>query len=154
MIKRYKEIFFGLLLGLAMWGADALMHTMMPMSTKDHQPTFMEELLAPDGPQLVTRLLFVGFALFFGWLLWRSNQRERAVRDLERRIAVFHEQVINPASSILEECNALLRSDGLRGEGVELVKEIRQHARQIDDFAKDFPRRTGHFDSQQTTKET
>ena len=73
--------------------------------------------------------------------LWRSNQRERAVRDLERRIAVFHEQVINPASSILEECSALLRSDGLRGESVELVKEIRQHARQIDDFAKDLPRR-------------
>ena len=57
-------------------------------------------------------------------------------------MAIFHEQIINPASSILEKCNALLRGDGLKGEGVELVKEIRQHARQIDDFAKDFPRRS------------
>lgn len=143
MLKRYKEILFGLLLGLVMWGADALMHTRMPMGAKDHQPTLAEELLYPDVPQLVTRLLFIGFALFLGWLLWRNNQRERAVRDLERQIAVFHEQVINPASSILEECNALLRGDGLRGESVELVKEIRQQARQIDDFAKDFPRRPG-----------
>lgn len=142
MLKRYKEIFFGLLLGLAMWGADALMHTMMPMPGKGHQLTFMEELFFPDGPQLLTRLLFLGFAFFLGWLLWRSNQRERAVRDLERRMAVFHEQVINPASSILEECSALLRSEGLREESVELVKEIRQHAREIDDFAKDFPRRS------------
>lgn len=142
MLKRYKEIFFGLMLGLAMWGADALMHTMMPMPGNDHQPTFAEELFFPQGPQLITRLLFLGFALFLGWLLWRSNQRERAVRDLERRMAVFHEQVINPASSILEECSALLRSEGLREESVELVKEIRQHAREIDDFAKDFPRRS------------
>lgn len=141
MIGRYKEIFFGLLLGLAMWVADAQMHTTMPMAVRGYQPSLAKELISPDGPQLVTRLLFVSFALFLGWLLWRSNQRERAVRDLERQIAVFHEQVINPARSILEECNALLRADGLRGESVELVKEIRQHARQIDDFAKDFPRR-------------
>lgn len=142
MISRYKEIFFGFLLGLGMWVSDALMHTMMPMSGKDRRPAFVQELLYPDSPQLITRLLFVAFALFIGWLLWHSNKRERAVRDLERRMAVFHEQVINPARSILEECSALLRSDGLRGESVELVKEIRQHARQIDDFAKEFPRRT------------
>ena len=112
MIGRYKEIFFGLLLGLAMWVADAQMHTAMPMAVRGYQPSLAEELISPDGPQLVTRLLFVSFALFLGWLLWRSNQRERAVRDLERQIAVFHEQVINPARSILEECNALLRADG------------------------------------------
>jgi len=142
MISRYKEIFFGFLLGLAMWASDALMHTMMPMPGKSHQPAFAQELLYPDSPQLITRLLSVAFALFIGWLLWHSNKREREVRDLERRMAVFHEQIINPASSILEKCNALLRGDGLKGEGVELVKEIRQHARQIDDFAKDFPRRS------------
>lgn len=141
MIKHYKEIFFGLLLGLVMWGADAIMHTMMPMSDENHQPAFVEELFFPDGLQLITRLLFVAFALFLGWVLWRSNQRERAVRDLERQITVFHERIINPANSILEECNALLRGDGLIGEPLKLVQEIRQQARQIDDFAKDFPRR-------------
>ncbi|MBK9312628.1 MAG: hypothetical protein IPM55_00005 [Acidobacteria bacterium] len=45
MIGRYKEIFFGLLLGLAMWMADALMHTMMPMSGSEHQSSFWVELL-------------------------------------------------------------------------------------------------------------
>lgn len=141
MIGRYKEIFFGLLLGLAMWLADALMHTKMPMTSRNHQTSLVEELLSPTSLQLVTRLLFVAFALLLGWLLWRSNQRERAVRDLERQIAAFHERIINPANSILEECNTLLRNDGLSGEPLKLVQEIRKQARQIDDFAKDFPRR-------------
>ena len=141
MIKRYKEILFGFMLGLAMWVADALMHTMMLGPTQDHQPAFAEELFAPHGPQLITRLLFVAFALFFGWLLWRSNQREREVRDLERRLAHFYEQTITPATLIMDECNTLLRSGGLTGESLELIREIRTHARQIDDFVKDFPRR-------------
>jgi hypothetical protein len=138
MIRRYKEIFFGLLLGLAMWVADALMHTMMPMAVRDYQPSLAEELLSPHGPQVITRLLFVGFALFLGWLLWRSNQRERQVRDLERRIAIFHEQLINPAMLVMDGCNTLLRSGGISRECLEIVKEIRDHARQIDDCAKDF----------------
>lgn len=37
MIKRYKEIFFGLLLDLAMWAADAQMHVMMPLAAQGHQ---------------------------------------------------------------------------------------------------------------------
>ncbi len=154
MIRRYKEIFFGLLLGLAMWASDALMHTMMPMSGKDHQPAFVQELLYPDGPQLITRLLFVAFALFIGWLLWRSNKREREVRDLERRMAVFHERTINPATLIMDECNTLIRSGGLTGETLELVKEIRSHARQIDDFAKDFPRRSVAADGERNTQQS
>jgi hypothetical protein len=117
------------------------MHTVMPMSADNLRPAFLEELFLPNGPQLITRLLFLVFALVVGWLLWRSNQREREVRDLERQITVFHERIIHPANSILEECNALLRGDGLTGEPLKLVQEIRQQARQIDDFAKDFPRR-------------
>jgi len=153
MIKRYKEIFFGFLLGLAMWASDALMHTMMPMSGKDHQPAFMEEFLSPDGPQLITRLLFLAFALFIGWLLWRSNKREREERDLEQRIALFHERTINPAMLIMDECNTLIRSGGLKGETLELVKEIRGHARQIDDFAKDFPGRSVIAEGERNTRQ-
>lgn len=154
MIRRYKEIFFGFLLGLVMWASDALMHTMMPMSGKDHQPAFLEEFLYPDSPQLITRALFVAFALFVGWLLWRSNRREREVRDLEQRIAVFHERTINPATLIMDECNTLIRSGGLTGETLELVKDIRSHARQIDDFAKDFPRRSAMADGERNTQQS
>ena len=140
MIARYKEIFLGLLLGLLMWLADALMHTKITTPDGAHQPTFVEELFLPDSPQLITRLLFVGLALFLGALLWHSNQRERAVRKLERQIALFHEQIITPTDSILGECNELLRNGELAGEPLELVQEIQRHAQQIDGFTKYFAR--------------
>lgn len=140
MIKRYKEIFFGLFLGLAMWVLEALMHTVIPVRIED-RPTFAAQLFSPDVPQLVTRLVFIGFALLLGYFLWRSNQREREVRDLERRIQLLHERMGSPAILILDGCNALLRSGSLPGESLEVVKAIRVHARQVDDFLKDFPRR-------------
>src|SRR5574341_211483 len=151
MIRRYKEIFFGLLLGLAMWVADAVMHVRVPMTAQDHQPSFVEELFSPHGPQLITRLLFVGFALLLGWILWRSNRRVREARELENRVALFHSRIINPATLILDDCNTLLRSGGLTGETLEIIKAMRQHARQIDDFAKDLRLDRGGTDRAETT---
>ncbi len=141
MLNHYKEIFLGLLLGLTMWVADALMHTMLPLSETGHQPTLLEELLFPDDLQLITRLLFVGFAFFLGWLLWRSNQRTRAVRDLAQRMETFHQQTSIPASLIIEECNILIQSSGLDGEALKVVKELRQHARQIESSTNELPLR-------------
>ncbi|MGE0129189.1 MAG: hypothetical protein AB7U82_14020, partial [Blastocatellales bacterium] len=138
MIKRYKEIFFGLLLGLAMWVADAQMHTMMPADSPEQQPALAEELFSPDGLPLAIRLLYFSFALFAGWLLWRSNQSERSVDDLENTAATisinWRARMINPTSNILDECNALLVSSTLTGEAVTIVKSIRRHAQQIEDF--------------------
>jgi len=140
MIGRYKEILFGFLLGLAMWIVDAQMRTMMPTTSPERQPTLAEELFTPDGLPLMIRLLYVGFALFVGWLLWRSNKRERAACDLEHKVAIFHERMVNPTTSILDECNMLLRSSVLPDEAMDIVRDIRGHARQIDDFTKELPR--------------
>jgi 2-polyprenyl-3-methyl-5-hydroxy-6-metoxy-1,4-benzoquinol methylase len=138
MIKRYKEILFGLLLGLTMWIADAQMHTMMPAESAAQRPALAEELFSPDGPPLVIRLFYFGFALFAGWLLWRSNQSERSVDDLENTTAIisinWRARMINPTSNILDECNALLVSSTLTSEAVNIVKSIRRHAQQIEDF--------------------
>jgi hypothetical protein len=138
MVKRYKEVIFGLLLGLAMWPADALMHVLMSPADVP-PPSFAEELLHPDAPMLFVRLLFTGLAALVGWLLWRSNRREREVRDLESRVAALHERMVGPASLILDLCNALIRGGGLTGEKLEIILQIRGQARQVDDFAKDFP---------------
>ncbi len=69
MIKRCREIFFGLLLGLAMWVADAVMHVKMPVVGREHEPAFAEELLSLRRLQLITCSLFAGFALLLGWVL-------------------------------------------------------------------------------------
>lgn len=140
MIRRYKEIFFALLLGLAMWAADAVMHAVMEHSTNDRRPEFIEELLFPGSPQLGARLLYLGFAVVCGWLLWRGNRLERAVRDLERRIGAIQEQIVMPAILILHGCNDLLMSEGLKAEAANIVRDMRDHARRIDDCVKDFSR--------------
>jgi len=142
MIKRYKEIFSSLLLGLAMWAADALMHTMMPASSSEERTGLAEELFSTDHPQLIFRLFFVVFALFLGWLLWRSNRGEREAGDLERWNAAFYQRIVTPATLILDDCNMLARSGGLTGESLKLVEEIRGHARQVDDLARGFLPRT------------
>lgn len=141
MLKRYKEPLFGLLLGLGMWVADAVMHTLMAPSANERHAGFIAELLAPGVPQLITRLLYLGFAFACGWLLWRSNRRERVARELGRRLNIIQEQIVTPAIIILDECNDLLRREELQGEGLRVVKDIRDHARQIDDCVKDLSRR-------------
>lgn len=138
MINRYKEILFGLLLGLAMWAADALMHTMMPTASPESPPALADELFSPDGTLLVIRLLYISFALFVGWALWRSNRQERLGCDSERKVSAFHKQMVAPTTNILDGCNTLLRSGGLTGEALNLVRGIHSHAQQIDEFTKAF----------------
>ena len=137
-MKRYKEILFGLLLGLTMWAADALMHTMMSAASTETQPALAEELFSPDGPPLFIRLLYVSFALLVGCMLWRSNRQERLGFDSERKVSAFHEQMVNPTTNILDGCKTLLRSGGLSGGALNVVREIRGHAQQIDEFTKAF----------------
>ncbi|MBL8169753.1 MAG: methyltransferase [Acidobacteria bacterium] len=139
MIGHYKEIFFGLLLGLAMWAADALMHTMMPPGSSEQQSALAEEIFSPEGPPLMIRLLYVSFAFVVGWALWRSNRQERVVLESECKGMTFQERIANPTTSILDRCNTLLRTSGLTGEALDIVKEIRNQAQQIDDFTKTFP---------------
>ncbi len=138
-MKRYKEILFGLLLGLTMWAADALMHTMMSAASTETQPALAEELFSPVGPPLFIRLLYVSFALLVGCMLWRSNRQKRLGFDSERKVSAFHEQMVNPTTNILDGCNTLLRSGGLSGGALNVVREIRGHAQQIDEFTKSFP---------------
>ena len=145
MISRYKEIFFGLLLGLAMWMADALMHTMMSAASQGHRPALpalpalVEELLFPEGTALIFRLLYAGCALCAGWLLWRSNRRERAALEMDWRLANVHERMIYQAAFISNGSELLLRGGELTGQGLASAKEIGNHARLIEEFVKSLP---------------
>ena len=68
MIRRYKEILYGLLLGAAMWVVDAAMH--VQLATEAHSSGgFVEELLQPGATQLIFRSIFLFIAVAFGWAL-------------------------------------------------------------------------------------
>lgn len=76
MLNRYKEIFYGLLLGFGAWVIDAMMHT------QGEGGSFWGELLHVHGGTLFYRLFFIVFGLALGWLLWTRSGREREFRRL------------------------------------------------------------------------
>lgn len=77
MIRRYKELWFGLSFGLGAVLIDAAMHAQMS------RQSFMEELLSLNLEMAVYRILFLGFGLSLGWLLWRNNRQEREFRAIQ-----------------------------------------------------------------------
>lgn len=140
MIKRYKEIFFGLLLGLAMWVADAQMHAMMPANSANAQASLVEEIFFPSDLPLTIRTLYVSFALLVGWLLWRSNQQEQVANTPVRQEELFYCQISYPATLISEAATKLLRGGDWNQESVEAFNRINHHARQIESSLNPLPR--------------
>lgn len=77
MIRRYKEIWFGLSFGLGAILIDAAMHSQMSGSA------FIGELFSFHTEMLVYRVLFLAFGMTLGWLLWRNSRKERQFRVLQ-----------------------------------------------------------------------
>ncbi|MDQ3252301.1 MAG: hypothetical protein M3458_02755 [Acidobacteriota bacterium] len=136
MLKRYKEIIYGLLLGLAMWVVDAAMHVQLDLH--DHSSSaFLDELLRPGATQLLFRSFFLIIAVAFGWALWRSNWRERELHALEDAIVAFHRQLDSPAMRIMNHARMLHGRPGVMHDEIarELAESISDDARVIDQLA-------------------
>lgn len=138
MFKRYKEIFFGLLLGAAMWVLDAAMHAQIGAELHTGGQGFAHELFQPGATVLFFRFVFVLLALAFGWTLWRSNWRERELRALEDAVVAFHRQLDSPAMRILNHARMLHGRPGVVHDEAarELAASISDDARVIDELAQ------------------
>lgn len=141
MIRRYKEIIYGLLLGLAMWVVDAAMHAQMEAEAHS-TGSFAEELLHPGTTQFLFRGVFLAIAIAFGWSLWRSNWRERELRALESAIVAFHRQLDSPAMRIVSHVRMLQGRSGVTHDelATELTAIIGEDARIIDQLAQQYIR--------------
>lgn len=137
MLRRYKEIVFGLLLGLAMWIVDAAMHAQLGAELHAGSNDFFHELFQPDAVVLFFRSVFVFLALAFGWALWRANWRERELRALEKAIIAFHRQLDSPAMRIVNHTRMLAGRPGVVHDEAarELAASISDDARIIDELA-------------------
>lgn len=142
MVKRYKEIYFGLLLGAAMWVVDAAMHAQLGVELHTGGEGFAHELFQPDATVLLFRFVFVLLALAFGWTLWRSNWRERELRALEDAVIAFHRQLDSPAMRILNYARMLYGRPGVMHDEAarELASYISDDARVIDELAQCYMR--------------
>lgn len=78
MIRRYKEVWFGLSFGLGAILIDSAMHSQMSGSA------FIGELFSFHFDMFVYRILFLAFGLGLGWLLWRNSRQERQFRLLQK----------------------------------------------------------------------
>lgn len=137
MLSRFREIFLAAWLGLIMWVADAVMHTLMPPGDQGHRRAFLSELLMPEEPVLIVRALFVGFALCAGSLLWRLNRRERSASAVERQLQLSFRQVEDSARLIAHHCAA--EGTVLTEAGQRTLRRIGWQAERITTFLKSFP---------------
>lgn len=136
MLKRYKEIIYGVLLGAAMWIVDASMHVQLAAEVHS-SGSFLEELLHPGATQLLFRSIFLFIATAFGWTLWRSNWRERELRALENAIVAFHRQLDSPAMRIVNYSRILHGRPGVMHDETarEIAESISDDAMVINELA-------------------
>jgi len=139
-LRRYKEIIYGVGLGLAMWVVDAAMHARLGAAIDSSG--FINELLRPGATQLVFRGSFILLATGLGWALWRSNWHERELRALEDAIIAFHRQLDSPAMRIVSNIRMLQGRPGVARDEVakSIAETIGGDARIIDELAKQYLR--------------
>jgi hypothetical protein len=144
MLKKYKEILFGILLGATMWLIDALMHARLGSEINSHG--FWAELFEPNPVILIFRLAYFVLAVACGVFLWRSNWREREVRALEQAITAFQRQLDPPALRILSHARQLQnrKSVALDETAAHLTGQIGIDACVLDELAQ----RYLHFSEQ------
>ena len=144
MFRRYKEIFYGLGLGLAMWVVDAAMHAQLGAEVQSHG--LAAELLRPGATQLFFRVVFVAISTALGWALWRSNWRERELRALEDAVVAFHRQLDGSAVRIMSYARMLQSRPGLEHDEVAraVVADLGDDARAIDELTRQYVRFSEH----------
>lgn len=129
MLKRYKEIFYGLTFGL---GA-ACIDTFVDASTQ--HKAFWDFSFG----MLLYRSVFVLFGLALGWLLWRTNQSERESRSLIAAVQKLQSDVGPPTVIIHAQTQLLLTKSGapLPPDVEVIVRSIHEQSMKLQSIAKD-----------------
>ncbi len=137
-LKHYKEIWFGIALGLGAWLVDAVMH--VELGAEVHAGSLWTEIFAPHPTALVFRLFYLVLAMAFGVFLWRANWRERQLRALEQSVISFQRQLDAPALRILGAVRQIQTRNSVRLDetAVRLGWEIGADAQLIDELAKKY----------------
>lgn len=126
MFFKYREIIFGVLIGLGVF----IMDTFMDASSEGLP--FTDELTR--HPSMVFyRSLFVLFGFILGWLLWQRNRSERDFRRLQTSLDELRHEcgkrsvVLHASLQIL-----LTRTDiGLSPEAEQLVRRAYDSSQEI-----------------------
>jgi hypothetical protein len=139
MLGRYKEIWYGVAIGISTWMLDAMMHVIQrgPISWS----AFTNEAIASDSAGLLFRIFFVVVSTALGVSLWRSNRHRCELRELQGLFGAFHRQVVNPVLLIVGYSRMLTLKEGwpVGRESVEMINEIQINAQKINNALKCLP---------------
>lgn len=137
-IKCYKEIWFGIGLGVIAWIVDAVMH--VELGAEVHAGTLWAEIFAPHPTALIFRVFYFVVAVAFGAFLWRTNWRERQLQAFEQAVIAFQRQLDAPSLRILGAVRQLQNRNAVRLDETagQLASEINSDAALIDELAKKY----------------
>jgi outer membrane murein-binding lipoprotein Lpp len=154
MLKRYKEIVFGLLLGGAMWLTDAAMHAHLGAAAAS--AGFWDEVFRPGPTQLAFRAGYVALAVGFGSALWRANWRERELKALEAAFMAFNRQLGTPAVRLVSHSRMLCGCGCVNRDemAASLAHAVHEDARAIDYLAQQYLQFSEQIRAGQTTEAT
>src|SRR5215471_16156786 len=102
MLRRYKEIFYGLIFGLGAACIDTFVDASM------EKRAFRDFGLG----MLLYRGVFVLFGFTLGWFLWRNNQSERELRSLIEAVQKLQANIGPPTVLIHAQTQLILTKSG------------------------------------------
>lgn len=136
-IRVYREIWFGFVLGLAMWIIDALMHLELGVTgTGD----IISEIFMPHPTTALFRIFYMALAISFGIFLWRLNNRERQFRELEHNLIEFQRNLDLSSLRILSAIrNLRARNAVMLDETAEkLTAQIAEDIENLNELAQKY----------------
>ena len=137
MLRRNREIFYGLLFG---FGA-AVIDTFIDSKTQD-KPFWNVSI----GMTLY-RFCFVIFGFVLGWLLWRKNESERGFRSLQDQLQSLQKGIGAPITVIYAQTQLLLGGSGrlqLSPEVQSVIRIIYEQSQKLQSINREkYPRSLG-----------
>lgn len=128
MLRRHREIFYGLLFGL---GA-AIMDTFIDAKTQN--TAFWDFSLG----MALYRLCFVVFGFVLGWLLWKKNESERGFRVLQDQLQQLQKEISGPVTVIHLQTQMLLGGSGqLPADVQSLVRTIYEQSQKLQSINRE-----------------
>lgn len=136
--RSYKEIWFGLGLGILAWLVDAVMH--VELGADIHAEGIWVEIVAPHSTALIFRGFYMVVAISFGVFLWRANWRERQLRALELAVIAFQRRLDAAALRITSAARGLQSRNSIRLDetAMRFASQIDSDAALIDELAKKY----------------
>lgn len=139
MLGRYREIEYGVLIGLSIWVMDAILQA----SGSDHfgLDTVASEMILSHPPQLLLRILPLIISIAWGYSRWQSRERERQMHELQMTLKSLQRRIVNPLLFILSYSSNLALREGwpVSRESIEMMSEIQCSARKLNEIINQWP---------------